>query len=288
MLTPISPIRPIFLTSTIIYVISDVSLCQDRRGTYLVGGLGDIGLEHQGLLDFVQQSLGLVESGRVDAGCSSASFNERMGGRLTIETLGNSLLDGLYDVLVLEVDSDDLGAHLGGHCQSRRNGIDSEDLGSTLEKGPLDTTELVVSFVHADFVGLHTPIGPRLGMVSMVLSLVRVELTPKHRRYRPSRPWCRRRRGKRWGERPTSLPGSVEPLLPAGNRLQRACSSERVSVGHGDKVGHTGNTLGDLQTVDLSVGYSDILRLSTRPSSSPSCQPSRYHNRSKTLSYMCP
>jgi hypothetical protein len=62
-------------------------------------------------------------------------------------------LDGLYDILVLEVDSDNLGTHLGGHCQSGRNGIDSEDLGSTLEEGPLDTAELVVSFVYANFVG---------------------------------------------------------------------------------------------------------------------------------------
>jgi hypothetical protein len=62
-------------------------------------------------------------------------------------------LDGLDDILVLEVDSDDLGTHLGGHCQSGRNGIDSEDFRSTLEEGPLDTAELVISFVLDDFFG---------------------------------------------------------------------------------------------------------------------------------------
>lgn len=40
-------------------------------GAYLVRSLGDISLEHQGLFDLVQQSLWLVESGRVDTHWSS-------------------------------------------------------------------------------------------------------------------------------------------------------------------------------------------------------------------------
>lgn len=37
---------------------------------HFVGGLTDIGLEHQSLFDLVQEGLGLVERGRVDTGYS--------------------------------------------------------------------------------------------------------------------------------------------------------------------------------------------------------------------------
>lgn len=62
--TPMSPTRPIFLTKKIIFF--DQLHSYGTACAHLVGSLGNISLEHESLLDFVEHSLGLVESGGVD------------------------------------------------------------------------------------------------------------------------------------------------------------------------------------------------------------------------------
>jgi hypothetical protein len=100
------------------------------NGTYLVGSLTDISLEHQSLLDLVKHSLGFMESSSVNT---------------DVQTFGDGLVNSLGNVLGLEVDSDNLGTDSFSHSESSGDSIDRVNLGGTLEESPLDAAELFVS-----------------------------------------------------------------------------------------------------------------------------------------------
>jgi hypothetical protein len=117
-------------------------------GTYLVRSLGDISLEHQSLLNFMEDSLGFVEGGSVDADYSSVSLEPyKRGCRHTVKSTRNSLEDSLADVLRLEIYGDDLWTDGFGHCESGGDCVDCVYLGSSLEEGPLDGAELGLGLV---------------------------------------------------------------------------------------------------------------------------------------------
>jgi hypothetical protein len=131
------------LTKKIIY--SDQLRLSRQRQTYLIGSLGDISLEHESLLDFVEHSLGLVEGSGVNTDYSSDFEPKSQEVPHTVKTTWYSLLDSLDDVLSLEVDSDDLWADCLGHSESGWDSVDSVDFGSSLEECPLDDAELWIS-----------------------------------------------------------------------------------------------------------------------------------------------